>query len=319
MFKNKKLTNFINFLVGLALIIYLISKLNTRELMSSFKNANILYFSLAIATSMLTTLIQAFRLHVLLKNYAISRWATFKVLFIGIFFNNFLPGSTGGDLYKIYYLNQDQKGLNKAISIVTFERFFSLFLVVTCGLVYSVFNYQKYIEILGDGLLEEQSFYILLLLLLFLLLVTLILFRKKLRIISKKIWNFLTEYKKTLKGISSFQLTTIILLSLLSILLRMGAFYFLIISLGEDFFFLDIIIVISIVSVVTLLPISVGSLGVREGILAICFLKLGITYQSAVGVSLLNRFIIWSKALIGGGIYISDKASKEFKKSENTG
>jgi len=310
MFKKKKLTNFINFLVGFALIIYLISTLSTKELISSFKNVNILYFSLAIATSMITTLIQAFRLHVLLKNYAISRWATFKVLFIGIFFNNFLPGSTGGDLYKIYYLHQDQKGVNKAISIVTFERFFGLFLVVTCGLIYSVFNYQKYVEILGDSLLEKQSIHILLLLL-FLLLVIFILFRKKLKFLNKKMWNFLVEYKKTLKAISSFQLTIIILLSLLSILLRMGAFYFLILSLGENFFFLDIIIVISIVSVVTLVPISVGSLGVREGVLAFCFLMLGITYQSAIGVSLLNRFIIWAKALIGGAVYLSNKALKQ--------
>jgi len=60
--------------------------------------------------------------------------------------------------------------------------------------------------------------------------------------------------------------------------------------------------------------LRVGSLGVREGTLAICFLKLGIAYDPAVGVALLNRFVIWLKALLGGAYICSIRLPKRYRK-----
>lgn len=49
-----------------------------------------------------------------------------RPFFIGAFFNNFLPSSTGGDVYRIYHIHSEQHGPAAAFSPVITERILGL-------------------------------------------------------------------------------------------------------------------------------------------------------------------------------------------------
>ncbi len=70
---------------------------------------------------------------------SISCWDTFKLCLSGSFFNIFLPGSTGGDAYRVYAIAHGyQQKLAPALASITLDRFLglpSLILVVLFGMV----------------------------------------------------------------------------------------------------------------------------------------------------------------------------------------
>lgn len=82
----------------------------------------------------------ALRCHRLLVDggVGISKRQTFELVLIGMFFNLFLPGATGGDAYRVYALvNKYRVRLGVAISSITLDRFLglpSLILVVVLGM-----------------------------------------------------------------------------------------------------------------------------------------------------------------------------------------
>lgn len=70
---------------------------------------------------------------------AISQMQTLKLTLVGNFFNIFLPGSTGGDAYRIFAIVKKFHGkLGSAVASITLDRFLglpSLILVVCCGMI----------------------------------------------------------------------------------------------------------------------------------------------------------------------------------------
>lgn len=70
---------------------------------------------------------------------AISKYDTFKIILAGSFFNIVLPGSTGGDAYRVYVVAKGYKGrLASVIASITLDRLLglpSLILVVFLGML----------------------------------------------------------------------------------------------------------------------------------------------------------------------------------------
>ena len=85
-------------------------------------------FPLAVLLQVLVFLIGAFRWHMLLSLQGIPYSVTqiIRPYFIGAFFNNFLPSSTGGDVYRIYHIHSEKHGPAAAFSPVITERILGL-------------------------------------------------------------------------------------------------------------------------------------------------------------------------------------------------
>jgi len=64
------------------------------------------------------------------KSNEVSRLYLFKLYFVGAFFNNFMPTSIGGDVYKVYKLGKKIDSPVVGFSSVFTERFFWNFSVV---------------------------------------------------------------------------------------------------------------------------------------------------------------------------------------------
>jgi len=96
------------------------------------------YTLLAIVLFFIATVIQAWRLQMLInaQHLNLPFPASIRLTFIGLFFNTYLPGATGGDLVKIYYASKGNPGSRtEVITILLLDRFIGLFSLLTLPLM----------------------------------------------------------------------------------------------------------------------------------------------------------------------------------------
>src|SRR6266576_1929730 len=103
------------------------------QMVEAIRNAQYHWVFLGILAYVVVEAAAAFRWHVLLKVQGIhlSFWRLSGLFLIGMFYNQFLPGGTGGDIIKSYYLlkeTQDKKA--GALLAVVFDRLIGLVALV---------------------------------------------------------------------------------------------------------------------------------------------------------------------------------------------
>jgi uncharacterized protein (TIRG00374 family) len=83
----------------------------------------------------LTILITSFRWHELLKalDIHLTLGRTFVLNMVGLFYNSFMPGSTGGDLLKAYYVAKQTHHRTRAVMSVIVDRVIGLLALIILG------------------------------------------------------------------------------------------------------------------------------------------------------------------------------------------
>ncbi len=228
--------------------------------------------------------------------------------FIGNFFNNFLPTSVGGDLVKAYYATKKTTKKLESFSAVFFDRFFgflSIGLLAFLGVVvlnkhikdpklfwgcviFSVVVLVVFVFFLNKRLTK----------LLFSGLLDLPVFREGSKM--RKLYNALNAYKE-----HKIIIAEVIGVSLLAQMIAVLAIYIIIKSISppQDISFLNLFLIIPLVSVASMLPLTLNGLGLREGAFVL-FLKEFISPESAAAVSILYLALISITSLIGGILYL---------------
>lgn len=161
---KKNLSIVFKITLGVGLILYLIfsGSLNLHS-MGRAISMHPWWFSLATSLLSIPLFLTSIRWQMLLlaQETNITFWKTLSLNFIGLFFNNFLPGGTGGDLAKCYYVASiypDKKAAT--ITTVLIDRFLGLSGLVLVGGI-SVLCYPK-ISLYGSGPIKTISITILL-------------------------------------------------------------------------------------------------------------------------------------------------------------
>lgn len=80
--------------------------------------------------------------------------------------------------------------------------------------------------------------------------------------------------------------------------------YLIALSLGINVKFINFFVFLPIIGAVTLLPVSIGGLGLRENLYAFYFAKVGVSKQLSVALSLLSFSFVILLGAIGGVIYV---------------
>ncbi|HEX9595842.1 MAG TPA: lysylphosphatidylglycerol synthase transmembrane domain-containing protein [Anaerolineales bacterium] len=103
-------------LVALALVVYLISQQGWQEIAQAVSRIELWRFVLAIVLTLISRLAVARRWHVLLRSGGINAtWAqSLRITFAGLFANNFLPTTVGGDVARL--AGALQMGFDAAVS-----------------------------------------------------------------------------------------------------------------------------------------------------------------------------------------------------------
>ncbi|MHB1275948.1 MAG: lysylphosphatidylglycerol synthase transmembrane domain-containing protein [Candidatus Humimicrobiaceae bacterium] len=262
------------------------------------------------------------RWQILLKTQKIK--ASFGFLLgsylVGFFFNNFLPTSIGGDVYRIYDTSKlkHSSGM-KAASIVLMER--------TTGIVSSIIylffalaiGFVKTSQVeLKVGKWDVSNHLLIILIIVFFavsILVTLVMlfpdaFRlnklfRKLKFLHK-LEDKLKQVYDTFKSFRKFKLMLFVTIALSLVLQFAFTLNYSFAGMGFGITKLSIlsyIFIVQLCGILSMIPISIGGIGVREGTFVILVGALGGEKNIAAIVSIAILIMILIPGVVGGIIY----------------
>ena len=133
---KKYLNIFLKVVVSISLFYFLFSNIDVNSLITNFQLLDKRYLPLIFLLIVLNYVVSSIRWKQLLitkdkttKNNISVRYLT-SLYFIGSFFNNFMPTSMGGDVFKIYALGKKIKDNALAFTSTFMERFTGMVVLV---------------------------------------------------------------------------------------------------------------------------------------------------------------------------------------------
>jgi len=300
-------------LLGLILFAYIIYRVGLSEIYTVILQIDKVYFAVAMLMTFLVVAIKGFKWWLVIKahNVKYPLLKTIKVWLIGAFVGTLTP-ARAGEFIKIFYINE-KTSTGRALSTVFVDRvidMFALFVLTFLGM-FSLFIWfgavYTYIFIaIGIGVI-----------------VLLLLMNKKaMKFVVKPIINtiipkgkqhhFKNSFDDFYTAISQLKkkkatLAGILILTLGIWVVSISQGYLMIRALGLPVSFTFFLAIAPIVILITVLPISVIGLGTRDASLIFFFSLLGISAASAVGYALLDVLIVWTQAMIGAVVWLTDK------------
>jgi len=134
--------NLAKWLLAGLLIWYMITT-GKLDIAKVIKSAGSLHFLAALGLILLNAGLTSIRWNICLRAMGVHEtfWSTFEYTMIGLFFNNIMPGSIGGDLVKGYLIAQNSKGCKaRAIVSVLVDRVFGLATILIIGFTALMLN-----------------------------------------------------------------------------------------------------------------------------------------------------------------------------------
>ncbi len=270
------------------------------------KSVQIGYFALAVLVFFTGLIGVAYRLRYVVQVHGtrISAVSAYYVNMIGLFFNNFLPSTVGGEMVKAYYLYKDSRGSLTVFSAVVIDRLFGLvtMLLISVSSIFFLDIAQGSHKILGSIVMLAAATITL----------AVIIFNRKIvdglcqlhiplmpAVFLEKIreiYRSMYEYREH-KGIivKCFALTILGQISFIIVNFLLALGLSIDIPLGFFFFFVPILLIMGVAP-------SVNGIGVREATF-LFYLTEFTTPEKALALSLLTTFFMIFVGILCGMVY----------------
>ncbi|MEO5356361.1 MAG: flippase-like domain-containing protein [Nitrospirae bacterium YQR-1] len=306
--KTKKiLLVLLKVLISGGLLWYLLKKAGLREVAVLFKNINVLYYFLACLLSLLPTLIASFRWKLFLGE-EISVKLLFALYMIGLFFNILLPGTTGGDAVRLYYVYKRIKDGVKSAGSIFIDRYMGFTTIVILGFAAFLIGFNK----LKDTVIVF-----------FIPVAVISFFVGSAVVFGFKLGNRFSFVNRLHEYFSLYISKKKILVK--SFLISLGAqfvciyvIYLICLSLNVNVSFANLIIFVPIIIVITAVPISISGIGLREGAFIYLFKIIGVPHDEAIAVSFAYFISVIISSLPGLFFYLTFKARVKEEEAYST-
>ena len=119
--KNKHISHLIRLLIAAAALYLAFKGENIKEIIGNFSKLNLWVIVAAIALNVAGQLVFIVRWRILLSAQGahIDYWPALKLHFLGLFYNNCLPGAVGGDALRAWYVTMHtEKKIEAALSVL---------------------------------------------------------------------------------------------------------------------------------------------------------------------------------------------------------
>ncbi len=302
-------------LFSIIIIVFILVQpsVDVNSVVNTIKNLNLIFISPYIFLRLVSVVLINLRLQYILKmqNVDGSIWGLIKLYFVGKFYNQFLPSQYGGDIIKAYILSKKEQDKIPSYSAVLFDRivgvasnFLLVFIIVALVMRELYFlGYTIYVL-----LITPIAFFIFMYLCIH-------------ESIVIKICSFLEHFKfhgigdkikRFYLSIVSFkQFKSVLFLSFgVSMLVQLfyyTSFYAIAHMINMNVPWRYFLIFSPIIAMISLLPISINGIGVRESGNIFFFTKIGATANQAFSFSLLIFIMLVIEGLIGGIINLLGK------------
>jgi glycosyltransferase 2 family protein len=281
--------------VSIVLIGVIVFKIDKDQLITNLKLLNPIYIPLIVIFIVLNYIVSSMRWKRLLihaNTHHVSVGYLTTLYFVGSFFNNFMPTSIGGDVYKVYKLGKKIDNMPNAFSATFMERFTG---VLMLGAI-SLFSLYK---LLGLWIILLCVWAVIGLYLAFLLLRAL---SRKNRKIDEIYCSFKLYKGKT--GVIAYALATSLFVQLFSILSQ----YVIFLALGVKLPFLYALFVFPVIILAGFFIPSLNGIGVQDTMYMTLFGVVGVSPELALSASILFHLFKLFISLVGGVLYALGKA-----------
>lgn len=261
--------------VSSALLYIVFKRTGLAEILLTLSRIDLFAFFAAVCLYVLAQVISTLRWRLLLPG-GIELKKLFSLYMIGAFFNSFLPGIIGGDAIKGFYLYRATGKVGLALASVFMDRYLGLVvLIAICAIAFPF----------GYGYLRGSNVE-------WLLIVIIVSF------FSGSVLFFWLRIGRNVKYLSDIyryfsmyrhQKTIIGKALLLSVFVQFAGFsavYILARGLGQHLPFLSLLVYVPLIILVSMIPISISGLGLREGAFVLFFGFIGVRPEAAAAISL---------------------------------
>ena len=296
-------------LVSLALLAFLFSRTDLQAIRALFRSLRIPLLLCSVALYLLTQIVSTHRWRCLLQAEQInlSTWRLFLLYLEGMFFNLMLPTVIGGDIvrgYQIFRLTQQKESSLASIVVERLSGYVALVMIACIALIFGYSHLHDPVTIwltvasaagligIIAGLLNDQ------LQMLFFRLLN----RTGLGRFNEALQRFygaLQRYWKHRRALLQAVGLSLILQSLVIMI-----FYLISRSLNLSVPLRYFFLFVPLIGVVSMLPISVAGLGVREGSSVYFFAKVGLDSAGALSLSLLWFAVTACCSGLGGIVFL---------------
>jgi hypothetical protein len=300
--------------VGIVLIVWLIRRIEISQVINVIENGNFFLIFVGFLAFGSSRFLEGVRLYVLLKEDGLRLAVALKILLISIFVNN-LSAVALGDGYKVVMLKEKTGSWKRPIGMVFLERAIGLGVLLGLGSVYLALYYSRVETIMGTVSFElPANLYIFAIAGLLGCILAIVVLRDRLKVYVAKGAQFIRELRTIVQSIGVSELMMVVFLTGFSHLLLGLKIYVLVKAFQENMALVDTLFVIFFLFIGSYIPITVGSIGVREGITVVTLTVLGIMQPVALGVALVARIIMYVYAVMGGIVFAFVKEKRSLTK-----
>ena len=295
--------------ISIILLVFLFKHVDRESLFRVIKSADKGLLLLAFAIASFNYVLSFLRWLMLLK--AVDIVLPLKRVIIsfagGIFFNLFLPSTIGGDLMRSIDLAAHTKKPKEVIATVLLDRLSGYIGLVILSLTALTLGW-KYLQ-------DKSTLYSIAAITGILIVVLVVIFNKfayskinsllqtpnagKVRELIKDLHEEVHIFRSQGKTIT-YNLLVSILIQAISPLV----FFIIALSIGIKINIIYFFVFLPIIGAITLLPISLGGLGLRDASTIFFFAKAGLAKDMAFAMSLINFSFILIYGILGGIIYV---------------
>lgn len=139
--KKKKIITILRITISIALLASLIIFADIDKIIASLKDFNLKWLPLVFMLITLSVIVSTFKWRILIKaqNISIGFTTLFGYYMSGLFFNNFLPSSIGGDGVRIYLAGKKTENVSSVASSVVVERVLATVTLAMLGIISAIF------------------------------------------------------------------------------------------------------------------------------------------------------------------------------------
>lgn len=313
-----KLLNLIKILVTLALLIFVLSRVDLRLVGGIIAGANLPLLALATALYLLAILLGALKWEILVKAQGIevSLGSLLAFSLMGLFFGNVMPSNIGGDVVRAYDLARLTRGRAEAAAIsVLVDRlmglcaFFSA-AVVTAALATFMLAQAQALEQIEIATVVAASAFLALCAMLFsrriarrLAFVFGLGPLRRLRATAQNVYHALQVYRQRYGALA---LNVLISMSIVVVTALVWYVVGQAVGITETSFF-AFLLFNPLIAFVLLIPISFNGLGPKEAAVVFFFGLVGVPQERALAMSLLFHLIVVLTSLPGGLVWFRER------------
>ncbi|MEQ8154127.1 MAG: lysylphosphatidylglycerol synthase transmembrane domain-containing protein [Clostridiaceae bacterium] len=307
--KKKKILTIIRIAISILLLAGLIRFAEIDKIVTSLKGFDLKWLPLIFLLIILSVVVSTFKWRILIEAQDISVGFTtlFGYYMSGLFFNNFLPSSIGGDGVRIYLAGKKTNNLSSVASSVIVERVLATVTLALLGIISSIFAHNP----------SKLAIILLIVLLIFAILLAWILlagwipeFLKDREAKIIKAWISFSKSAGELKNhpkelgiclIESMIFQIIVALVIWAVMKGLNLY-----SLPLA----DLFLMASASSVLAMVPVGLNGYGMREGAYIYLLQPFGYTSSQALTVSVLFALFVSLFSLFGGISWIFSRTTQ---------